>query len=143
MVLPERQTLELVGSYVEPSLALLEASNVLLLGHQPPIAKARCLWLRTTNIILVLDPYLNILSHSERQIRCVACVLQAQAQALMARAFAPKASPTSKPPPGIVDAGNELITVLMLLDRPESAEAVLRAVNEVEDWSPRTAILVA
>jgi len=61
----------------------------------------------------------------------------------MARAFAPKASPTSKPPPGIVNAGNELIAVLMLLDRPESAEAVLRGVNEVEDWSPRIARLVA
>ena len=43
-----------------------------------------------------------------------------------------------------MNAGNELITVLMLLDRPESAaEAVLQGVNEVEDWSPRTAILVA
>ena len=62
--------------------------------------------------------------------------LRRQAQALTARAFAPKASPTSKPPLGIVNAGNELITVLMLLDRPGSAEAVLRAVSEVEDWSP-------
>jgi hypothetical protein len=51
----------------------------------------------------------------------------------MSKAWALKASPTSKPPPGIVNAGNELIAVLMLLDKPESAKAVLRAVNDVED----------
>jgi hypothetical protein len=136
VVLAERQTLELVGSYVDPSLALLEASNVLLLGHQ--------LRRRDTMSVAPHDPHhfrsISCLSF-ERLIRCVACELQAQA--LMARAFAPKASPTSKPPPGIVNAGNELIAVLMLLDRPESAEAVLRGVNEVEDWSPRIARLVA
>ena len=60
--------------------------------------------------------------------------LRKQAQALMSQAYQLKE--TTKPPPVIVAAGNELIGVLTLLNRPELAQTVLQAINGVEDWAP-------
>ena len=54
----------------------------------------------------------------------------------MSKAYQLKEKPTTKPPPVIVAAGNELIGVLTLLNRPELAQTVLQAVNGVEDWAP-------
>lgn len=83
-----------------------------------------------------LNPGMRLMTSKEHKdvVDARAKDLRKQAQALMSQAYQLKE--TTKPPPVIVAAGNELIGVLTLLNRPELAQTVFQAVNGIEDWTP-------